>query len=150
MQRHAERDTQQTAPLPNAGRRISPIWRHYLEMAGVMVVGMFSAAAILVLASDLGSWDLVTTEHPTLALLGMAAGMSIPMVAWMSFRGMGSRNSYEMAAAMVVPAIPSLCLVWFGITDSALCGPYCAVTFVTMYGLMRYRRNEYAMHTMHV
>jgi hypothetical protein len=75
----------------------------------------------------------------------MVAGMSIPMVAWMLFRGMGRRNSYEMALAMVLPVIPFLCLVWFGITKSAWCGPYCVSTFVAMYTLMRYRRSEYPM-----
>jgi hypothetical protein len=73
--------------------------------------------------------------------------MSIPMVAWMLFRGMGRRNSYEMALAMVLPVIPFLCLVWFGITKSARCGPYCVSTFVAMYTLMRYRRSEYPMQT---
>ena len=131
-------------------RHISLFWRHYLQMAGVMVAGMFGAAAILVVLSGLKSWDAVTTEYPTQALLAMAAGMSAPMVAWMMFRGMGWKNSYEMAAAMVVPVVPFLCLVWLNITGAAWCGPYCAVTFVAMFGLMRYRRSEYMMHSMHM
>jgi hypothetical protein len=44
------------------------------------------------------------------------------MVAWMLYRGMGRKNSYEMALAMILPVIPFLCLVWFGITKSAQCG----------------------------
>jgi hypothetical protein len=50
-----------------------------------------------------------------------------------------------MAAAMVLPVIPLLCLVWFGITRSAQCGGYCALTVVAMVALMRYRRREYSM-----
>jgi hypothetical protein len=126
-------------------RRVSPFWRHYLRMAAVMVVGMFASGAIFVSIVGLKSWDVVTTQYPTQALLAMAAGMSIPMVAWMLFRGMGRRNSFEMAAAMILPAIPFLCLVWFGITKSAQCGAYCVSTFVAMYFLMRYRRSEYSM-----
>ena len=57
---------------------------------------------------------------------------------------MGRRNTYEMAAAMVLPVIPFLCLVWFGVTDSAQCGAYCLVTVVAMLALMRYRRSEYS------
>jgi hypothetical protein len=79
----------------------------------------------------------------------MAVGMTVPMVAWMLFRGMGWKNSYEMAGAMVLPVIPFLCLVWFGITNSAWCGPYCVLMFVTMFALMRHRRSEYSMHPMH-
>jgi hypothetical protein len=126
--------------------RISPFWRHYLQMAAVMAVGMVASGALLVIVSGLKTWDAVTIQYPNQALLVMASGMSIPMVAWMLFRGMGLKNSYEMAAAMILPVIPFLCLVWFGITQSAQCGGYCALTFVTMYALMRYRRNEYSAH----
>jgi len=50
-----------------------------------------------------------------------------------------------MAAGMVVPVIPFLCLVWFNVTKSALCGVYCALTVPAMLALMLYRRREYAM-----
>jgi hypothetical protein len=58
---------------------------------------------------------------------------------------MGWKNTYEMTAAMIAPVIPFLCLVWFDVTQSALCGAYCAVTLVAMLALMRYRRREYSM-----
>lgn len=125
--------------------RLSPLSRHYLQMAAVMVVGMIATGAIFVSIVGLKTWDEVTSQYPTQALVAMAVGMSIPMVAWMRYRGMGRKNSYEMAAAMVLPVIPFLCLVWFGVTKSAQCGGYCALTFVTMYALMRYRRSEYSM-----
>jgi hypothetical protein len=145
----AEREA--SKPLPIAAekqhkRHLSPFWRHYLQMAAVMAVGMVASGALLVIVSGLKSWDAVLIQYPTQALVVMAAGMSIPMVAWMLFRGMGRKNSYEMAAAMIVPVIPFLCLVWFGVTKSAWCGPYCVLTFVAMYALMRYRRSEYSMH----
>ncbi len=130
--------------------RISPFWRHYLQMAAVMGVGMIASGAILMFASGLKTWDEVTIQYPTQALMVMAVGMSIPMAAWMLFRGMGRRNSVEMAAAMVLLVIPFLCLVWFGVTKSAWCGPYCVSTFVAMYALMRYRRDEYSMRAAHV
>ncbi len=125
-------------------RRFAPFWRHYLQMAAAMVVGMIASGAIFVSIVGLKTWDEVTIQYPTQALLAMAAGMSIPMVAWMRYRGMGWKNSYEMAGAMVLPVIPFLCLVWFGVTKSAQCGAYCAVTFVAMFALMRYRRSEYS------
>jgi hypothetical protein len=77
--------------------------------------------------------------------LVMAAGMSLPMAAWMRFRGMGWRNAAAMTAAMVVPVFPFLCLVWFHVTKGALCGVYCALTVVAMFALMRYRREVYSM-----
>jgi hypothetical protein len=83
-------------------------------------------------------------QYPTQALLAMAVGMTIPMVAWMLFRGMGRRNSYEMAAVMVLPVIPFLCLVWFDVTKSAQCAAYCAVMIAAMLGLMFYRKSQYS------
>ena len=129
----------------NRKHHLSHFWKHYLQMAAVMGIGMFVAGAILTFVVGLKSWDEVTIQYPNQALLAMVAGMSIPMVAWMLFRGMGRRNSYEMALAMILPVIPFLCLVWFGITNSAWCGPYCVSTFVAMYALMRHRRSEYSM-----
>jgi hypothetical protein len=133
-----------TAVERNRGRHISPFWRHFLQMLAPMMVGMIATGAIFLSIVGLKTWDEVTNQYPTQALMAMAVGMSIPMVVWMLIRGMGWKNSYEMAAAMVLPVIPFLCLVWFGITDSAWCGPYCVVTVLAMLALMRYRRSEYA------
>jgi hypothetical protein len=38
---------------------------------------------------------------------------------------------------------------WFGMTESAQCGAYCAVTVVGMLGLMRCRRDVYSTHPVH-
>jgi cytochrome bd-type quinol oxidase subunit 2 len=133
-------------PAAHHKQHISPFWRHFLEMASAMVVGMIATGAIFVSIVGLKTWDEVTTQYPTQALLAMAVGMTVPMVAWMLFRGMGRKNSYEMAVAMVLPVIPFLCFVWFGLTKSAQCGAYCALTVVAMLVLMRYRRSEYSMH----
>jgi hypothetical protein len=110
-----------------------------------MAVGMIATGAIFVSVTGLKTWDEVTIQYPNQVLLGMAAGMSIPMVAWMLYRGMGRRNAFEMAAAMVLPVLPFLCLVWFHVGKGAQCGGYCAVTIVAMLVLMRHRRSVYAM-----
>jgi hypothetical protein len=134
------------ARTPDVGhkRHLSPFWRHFLKMLAAMAVGMLATGAIFLSIVGLKTWDEVTIQYPTQALLAMAAGMSIPMAAWMLVRGMGRRNAYEMAAAMVLPVIPFLCLVWFGVTKSAQCGGYCAATIVAMLALMRYRRGSYS------
>jgi len=118
-------------------------------MLGAMVIGMIATGAIFLSVVGLKTWGEVTIEYPTLALVAMAVGMTVPMVGWMLYRDMGWRNSYEMTLAMVLPVIPFLCLVWFNVTESAQCGAYCAVTVLAMLALMRYRRSEYEMHHMH-
>ena len=129
-------------------RRHLPIfWRHFLEMLAAMAVGMIATGAVFLSIVGLKTWQQVTVQYPTQALLAMAAGMTVPMVAWMLFRGMGWRNSYEMAAVTVLPVVPFLFLVWSGVTTSAQCGGYCAVMIAAMLGLMLYRRDEYSMKT---
>jgi|SRR5689334_15622974 hypothetical protein len=133
-----------TAAGPVHRRRLSPFTRHFLEMLGVMAAGMFVAAAIF--CSVIGmTWDRALVEHPIESLLVVAAGMSIPMFGWMVYRGMGLRNATEMGAAMVVPVLPFLGLVWVDATTTAQCGAYCITTIVAMLTLMLFRRSEYSM-----
>jgi hypothetical protein len=70
------------------------------------------------------TWDEALRERPTASLVVIAAGMSVPMAAWMLHQGMGRKNALDMSAVMLLPVIPFLGLVWFGVTDSVLCGPY--------------------------
>jgi hypothetical protein len=92
----------------------------------------------------LSSWQDATAAYPTASLLVMAVGMSVPMAGWMLLRGMGTRNTAEMVAVMVLPVVPFCVLVWLG--SEALCGLYCLVTVVAMIALMRFRRDAYTMH----
>ena len=144
-------EAQLSPPLPMPAesheRHLSIFWKHFLQMLAAMAVGMIATAAIFLTVVGLKTWDEVTLQYPTQVLLAMAAGMTLPMAAWMLHRGMGRRNTGEMAAAMVLPVIPFLCLVWFGVTESAQCGPYCISTVVAMLALMRYRRSEYSRPT---
>jgi hypothetical protein len=123
---------------------LTPFRRHVLEMFGVMAAGMMLAAAVFLTAVGM-SWDEATVEHPLASLLVIAAGMTMPMAAWMLRRGMGVRNTAEMAAAMVVPVVPFVGLVWLGVTESAQCGLYCLIALGAMVGLMLARRDQYAM-----
>jgi len=124
----------------------SPFRRHFLQMFGVMVAGMVASAGVFLTIVGM-TWDEATLAHPVASLLVVAAGMTVPMAVWMLHRGMGIRNSTEMAAAMAVPVVPFLCLVWFGATESALCGPYCIVSIIAMVALVLWRRDQYSMET---
>jgi hypothetical protein len=139
---HVHRGTQGIEP------HLSPFWRHFWQMFAVMVAGMIAAAAIFLTIVGM-NWDEARAQHPVASLLVIATGMSVPMTAWMLYRKMGWRNSLEMAAAMVVPVLPFLCLVWFNVTKTAQCGPYCVISLAAMVGLMTYRRSEYSMEMGH-
>jgi hypothetical protein len=128
-------------------RHQSRFWRHFEEMMAAMVVGMLVGITVFLFAVGM-TFDEALVRHPSLILFVMAFSMTVPMVAWMRFRGHGWRSCSEMAAAMVVPVIPFLCLVWFHVTKSALCGAYCASTIPAMLVVMLYRRSDYAGHAM--
>jgi hypothetical protein len=112
-------------------------------MLAVMVAGMVGSAAIFLTVVQM-DWEEATVSHPSASLLVIAFGMTVPMVAWMLYRGMGWRNSTEMAAVMIVPVVPFLLLVWFNVTKSAQCGVYCLIGVAAMLGLMLHRRGEYS------
>jgi hypothetical protein len=125
-------------------RRLPPFWLHFVQMLGVMAAGMVGSAAIFLTIVGM-DWEQATVTHATTSLLVIAAGMSVPMAAWMLYRGMGWKNTIEMATAMVLPVVPFLLLVWFDVTKTAQCGAYCVIGIAAMLGLMLYRRSEYSM-----
>ena len=125
-------------------RHLSPFWRHFWQMFAVMMAGMIGSAAIFLTVVQM-DWEGATASHPVASLLVIVAGMTVPMAAWMLYRGMGWRNTSEMAAAMILPVVPFLCLVWFDVTKSAQCGAYCVIGIAAMLGLMLYRRADYSM-----
>ncbi len=103
---------------PGADRpRRSPVRnfaRHYVEMLVAMFLGMFvlgfALAALLALVGvDVSSWE---TDAPALLLLGMAFAMTVPMVAWMRYRGHGWAPAGDMTAAMFVPSAAAVGLLW--------------------------------------
>jgi len=144
IERERGATTVRVTPQRQRKPHVPPFWRHFLQMLAAMFVGMIGTGAIFLSIVGLKSWDAVTTQYPTQALLAMAVGMTAPMAAWMLYRRMGWKNTYEMVAAMVLPVIPFLLLVWFDVTQSAQCGAYCAVMVLAMLALMFYRRSEYS------
>jgi len=135
--------TEMSAPHDSDVHR-SQFWPHFWEMFAVMVFGMVASAAIFLTIEGM-DWDQATLRHPITSLLVIAAGMSVPMAGWMLYRGMGRKNASEMAATMILPVVPFLCLVWFDVTKSAACGAYCLLAIAAMLALMLYRRSEYSM-----
>jgi hypothetical protein len=97
--------------------------RHYVEM----VIAMFLGMAILGLPagwalSAMGSsWSALNDDAPALMLLGMAATMTVPMVAWMRYRGHGWRANTEMSASMILPTFAVIAMLGAGVvTDMGI------------------------------
>ena len=115
--------------------------RHYAEMLIAMFVGMGVLAGIPAAAG----FELDAVE---LALLWMAFTMSVPMVAWMRYRGHGWAPSWEMTASMFIPSFAAIALLWMGVAEER--GALMAIQHVgmlpAMLVAMLLRRDEYSGH----
>ncbi len=130
------------SPLHTRTRHSGTFGRHALEMVVAMMVGMMISAAIFFGATGLAAADAMR-RHAVLFVVAQAFGMTMAMVAWMRHRSHGWRACAEMSAAMVVPAVPLICLRVAGTIGGPICGAYCALTFGAMFVLMLYRRGDY-------
>jgi len=91
--------------------------RHYLEMVaamflGMLVLGMPAGWALRAVGSSMSE---LTSDAPSLMLLGMAVTMTVPMVAWMRYRGHGWRANAEMSASMFLPTFAVIALLGAGL-----------------------------------
>jgi hypothetical protein len=126
--------------------RISPFWLHFLEMFAAMMIGMAAGKPVFLAITGLSSTAQAGRLYPWQSVLSMALSMTVPMVAWMLLRGHGRRNSAEMAAAMLVPAIPFIILCSLDVLAGGTAnGIYMVLSTLAMLGLMLYRRAVYSM-----
>ena len=127
--------------------------RHYTEMVASMFVGMIVLAlpaegALRLIGSSTSD---LNDNAPAMALLGMAVMMTVPMVAWMRYRGHGWRPSAEMSASMFLPTFAAIGLLASGaMTDfHSLMGLEHAAMFPSMLAAMLLRPSEYTGHAHH-
>jgi hypothetical protein len=115
--------------------------RHYVEMLIAMFVGMGVLAGVPAAAG-------FEVDAPELALLWMAFTMSVPMVAWMRYRGHGWAPSWEMTASMFIPSFAAIALLWMGVAEEreTLMAIQHVAMFPAMLVAMLLRRDEYSGH----
>lgn len=76
-------------------------------------------------------------------MFAMALTMTVPMTAWMRYRGHAWRANLEMAAAMLIPTFAVMSVFWAGIANGGLMIPEHA----GMLAAMLRRRDEYSCAT---
>jgi len=119
-------------------------FRHYAEMVAAMFIGMFALSKPADwLFSAFGA--STSSQHPVLMLLSMGITMTVPMVAWMRYRGHAWRPISEMAASMLIPTFAAMALVGTGAMTQ---GPAMVIEHVVMLAgmliAMLLRRDEYS------
>jgi hypothetical protein len=122
--------------------------RHYVEMLIAMFAGMVvlgGPALLAVGAAGVSSAEL-RSDMPALLLLGMGVSMTVPMVAWMRYRGHGWPASNEMAGAMMIPTAGLIAVLGAGLVDDV--GTLLTIEHVVMLPAMLIamllRREEYS------
>ena len=113
---------------------------HYVEMLLAMFAGM------LVLWMPLAA--LARPDATELELTGMAFTMTVPMVAWMRYRGHGWAPAWEMTAAMFLPTFAAIALLWAGLVEDGHAPMMIqhVAMFPAMLVAMLLRRSEYTGH----
>jgi hypothetical protein len=128
--------------------------RHYVEMVVAMFLGMavLGVPAGWALGATGIDWNALTDDAPALMFLGMATTMTVPMVAWMMYRGHSRRAGAEMSASMFVPTFATIGLLWAGLlTDlGVLMVIEHVAMLLAMAGVMLLRPDEYTQHHAHV
>jgi hypothetical protein len=117
--------------------------RHYVEMVAAMFLGM--GVLLPPLGAALRAFGTSLHDTDTLMISAMAVTMIVPMVAWMRYRGHGWQPCADMTAAMVVPTLAVLALLWTGLIGDL--GVLLAIEHVAMLPsmlvAMLLRRDEY-------
>ena len=132
-----------------AKTRTASFIRHYIEMvvvmfAGMIVLGLPGEAALHAIGS--GTPELRETA-PATVFLGMAFTMTVPMVAWMRYRGHTWQPTLEMAASMIIPTLVAMALLGAGLMSfGALMGLEHVAMLLGMLFAMLLRVDEYAGH----
>ena len=110
--------------------------RHYAEMVAAMLLGMATLGMGADMALGLGEGSP--------ALVNMGLSMTIPMVAWMRFRGHGWAPCAEMAAAMLLPTAIAIAAFEAGADYGAVMLFEHVVMFAAMFAVMLLRPEEYS------
>lgn len=136
VRNHQRRKTRWLAQRAGSLRAFT---RHYVEMVAVMLAGMLAIQPLL--DAVVGTAD----DRPEVDSLLMATSMSIPMAAWMRYRGHGVRSILEMTLAMYGGFVALFPLLWAGhLTPSELMVSGHVLMLLLMALAMVARPGEYA------
>lgn len=105
----------QTVQIPGLATRAWHFIRHLLEMCLAMCVGGIPLIVLFFWgAATIGYPDLLQ-RFPELSVLVIGFILSLPMIAWMRFRGMAWRLTLEMSITTISLGILLAGLGWLGI-----------------------------------
>jgi hypothetical protein len=113
-------DTKQVSPsrkvqLPGVVARTGYFIRHLLEMCLAMCIGGIPLIILFFVGAAKIGYPRLLEQSPELSVLAVGFILSLPMTAWMRYRGHEWQPTLEMASTTIVLAILLVGLGWFGI-----------------------------------
>ena len=104
------------SPADHVGlHALQPIGRfllHLLEMCMVMCAGAIVLSVLFFGTASLMGFTNLPQQAPELSVLVIALNLSLPMAAWMRFRGMAWRPTLEMSGATMVFGMLLIAAYW--------------------------------------
>ena len=106
------------APKVSLRGQVGRFVLHYFEMCIPMCIGFAVGDLVYFSIAGLLGYSEPFTELPVLSVLVVTFAMTAPMTAWMLYRGMPRRATWEMSATMPILAIILLTLGWRGVVPT--------------------------------
>lgn len=136
--------------------RAGTFLRHLLEMGVPMLVGMATLDPVYRWAVGQLGYSDPYLQLPELTLLVGAFNMTLPMAAWMRFRGMDWGSIADMSGAMFGASVLIISGYWLGLLPNVRAGGMstlghlqCSVMLPAMLVPMVLRLDRYTSHTGH-
>ena len=112
------------------------VW-HFVQMCLACCIGGVTLSVLFFGGAALIGYPELIQRLPELSTLVIAFFVALPMAAWMRFRGMEWRPTWEMAATPIALAILLIGLAWLGIVPRSsliqwLTGLACPVMLIPM------------------
>jgi len=132
---------------PSVGRQAWTFTRHFLEMCVAMCAGGGIVAAIVFGIPILVGGPDLRVQFPELSLIVIAILLTVPMAAWMRFRGMEWRPIFEMSAVPCALAVVLITAAWASLASAGTLqirfGEFCGIACVGMFVVMLPRLGLY-------
>ena len=137
-------------------RQVGQFLLHLLEMVAVMCGGAAILNLLVFWVAALIGYPDLSGQFPELATLLYTVNLSLPMTAWMRFRGMEWRPTLEMAGAPIGVGVLLIVALSIGlIPNSGLFMRQCGLSCLAMLAVMLFRldlytgRMDHHAHTAH-
>ena len=110
--RSPERAPARDGPVASFLRPVGRFVVHLLEMCMVMCAGAIGLSVLFFGGAQLLGYTNLPDRAPELSALVVAVALSLPMAAWMRFRGMPWRPTLEMSGATMVVGLTLILGYW--------------------------------------